>query len=306
MENGKINQIMLVGDSSGINNLYVWLEKLPIAFGIPYVVVQKEEEITELENVNCEILTLGSLTIVEFDKLDAIVICSEYESQIRSLLQQLQVDNKKVYNEGYCIQFLSSRDRMKFYEELIYRRFQTRYMTNGIKVGAFTYGVPVVRQWDNNEKVSIGKFCSIANAYIYAGGEHRCDWGSTYPFNCMMADFSYIEGNPTTKGEVFIGNDVWIGSDAKIMSGVTIGDGAVIGANSLVTKDVPPYAIVGGNPAKVIKYRFDEETITKFLEIKWWNWGYEYIYEIIPLLQSCQYEKIFDLYEKIICKTLKK
>ena len=91
-----------------------------------------------------------------------------------------------------------------------------------------------------------------------------------------------------------IGNDVWIGQSTIILSGVTIGDGAIIGANSLVTKDVKPYAVVGGNPAKLIKYRFDEDTIDKLLKIKWWDWSIDKIIHNRHLLNSDDFEKLFE------------
>ncbi|MFX3636497.1 MAG: CatB-related O-acetyltransferase [Candidatus Pristimantibacillus sp.] len=111
-------------------------------------------------------------------------------------------------------------------------------------------------------------------------------WGTTYPFSSFMQEFSYIKGVPQSNGNVVIGNDVWMGLSSTIMSGVKIGDGAVIAAHALVTKDVPPYAIVGGNPAKVIKYRFPQNIIDKLLQMKWWDWELHHIEQAIPLLQS--------------------
>lgn len=102
----------------------------------------------------------------------------------------------------------------------------------------------------------------------------------------MMPQFSYIEGHPKLKGDIVIGNDVWIGSNAKIMSGVHVGDGSIIAANAVVTKDVEPYTVVGGVPAKMIKKRFPDETIQMLEQMKWWNWDYEDIYDVVPLLQS--------------------
>lgn len=154
-------------------------------------------------------------------------------------------------------------------------------------IGDYTYGFFGVREWDNKTKLKIGKFCSISGDVLFIlGGEHRKDFISTYPFNALMKSFSYIEGHPASKGDIIVGNDVWIAHGVKILSGVTIGDGAIIGANSVVTKDIPPYAIAVGSPAKVVKYRFDEDTITKLLKIKWWNFKEEEIVKIIPLLQS--------------------
>ena len=111
-----------------------------------------------------------------------------------------------------------------------------------------------------------------------------------------MENFSYIEGHPHSKGDITVENDVWIGHGSKILSGVSIGDGAIIGANSLVTRDIPPYAIAAGSPARVIKYRFDEQTIEKLLEIRWWDFKEEEIIKIIPLLQSSDMEEFLRIY----------
>jgi acetyltransferase-like isoleucine patch superfamily enzyme len=141
-----------------------------------------------------------------------------------------------------------------------------------------------------NDKANlvIGKFCSIAgNLNIYLGGDHRTDWVTTYPFgNIHNNIFNKFDGtgHPKTNGDVIIGNDVWICDNVTIMSGVTIGDGAVIACNSHVVKNVEPYSIVGGNPAKLIKYRFTPEQIEKLLEIKWWNWEDEKINDFTPVL----------------------
>jgi acetyltransferase-like isoleucine patch superfamily enzyme len=167
------------------------------------------------------------------------------------------------------------------------RREQGAYVNENITVGDFTYGIPKIRSCGEGAKLSIGKFCSIGeNVTIMLGGEHRPDWNTTYPFNVFLDNFSDIKGNPATKGDVTIGNDVWIASGAKIMSGVTIGDGAVIGANALVTKDVEPYDIVGGVPAKSIKKRFSKEKVKVMLEMQWWNWPDQKIVEAVPYLQS--------------------
>ncbi|UTH72638.1 CatB-related O-acetyltransferase [Chromobacterium sp. IIBBL 290-4] len=144
--------------------------------------------------------------------------------------------------------------------------------------GIYSYGLPIVEDWDDGSSLKIGKFCSIAHgARIFLGGNHRTDWISTYPFPGNFPELDYIKGHRSTKGDVTIGNDVWIGSCATIMSGITIGHGAVIAAESVVTKDVPPYAIVAGNPAKIIRYRFNTEEINKLLNIAWWNWPIEAI-----------------------------
>lgn len=154
-------------------------------------------------------------------------------------------------------------------------------------IGDFTYGFPKIFSWDEGSKLKIGRFCSIARGVeIYLGGEHRIEWVTTYPFNALFTEHAEIKGHPKTKGDVVIGNDVWVADGAIIMSGVTIGDGAVIGARSVVTKDVKPYEIIAGNPAKHIKFRFDEKVIKELLEIKWWNWETSKIDKYVHLLQS--------------------
>ncbi|GBG57643.1 acetyltransferase [Sporomusaceae bacterium FL31] len=158
---------------------------------------------------------------------------------------------------------------------------------HAFEIGEWTYGSPKIISWGENATVRIGKFCSIAEGVtILLGGEHRSDWVTTYPFNALFSEASHITGHPKTKGNVLIGNDVWIATDALILSGVTIHDGAIIGARSVVSKDVAPYSIVAGNPARHIKYRFDDQMIAQLLEIKWWNWPIEKVKEAFPLLLS--------------------
>lgn len=184
-------------------------------------------------------------------------------------------------------------------------------------VGKHTYGQSNlnIHSWGEGANISIGSFCSIAgNCNIFLGGNHRTDWITTYPFLSFQNSWSnaknivFSKPNETSiinqpnknfshyaKGDVVIGNDVWIGENVTIMSGVCIGDGAVIAANSHVVKNVEPYSIVGGNPAKFIKYRFHKEMIDKLLELKWWDWDDIKINETIPILCS----KNFDLINNI-------
>lgn len=166
-----------------------------------------------------------------------------------------------------------------------------------IEVGEYTYGRPRVLFLPAGVKLKIGKFCSIAwGVDIFLGGEHRQDWISMYPFAALQSEFPsaahLVPESSATKGDVVIGNDVWIGLGTTIVSGVTIGDGAVIGARAVVTKDIPPYTVAAGNPAKVIKKRFDDATIDMLMRIQWWNWPIEKIREHADTLCSGDFEKL--------------
>lgn len=162
-------------------------------------------------------------------------------------------------------------------------------------IGDHTYGTPQVLSWGEGARLRIGKFCSIAQeVMIFLGGEHRTDWVSTYPFSMFFDDVRQVPGHPKTKGDVTIGNDVWIGARAVILSGVSIGDGAVIGAGSIVTGDVAPYAIVAGNPARLIRMRFDAPTIERLVKLRWWDWSPEKIKKNLPLLFSDRVRELLD------------
>ena len=169
-----------------------------------------------------------------------------------------------------------------------------------IEIGDYTYGIPKLMSYEDGVKVRTGKFCSIAdNVTIMLGGDHRVDWITTYPFNALIPSvYGDIQGHPYSKGDVVIGNDVWLARDCKIMSGVHIGNGAVVAANAVVTKDVPAYAVVGGVPARVLKYRFDLKTRKTLERIRWWDWSEDYIAEMVPFLQSPNIEKLIDIFIK--------
>jgi chloramphenicol O-acetyltransferase type B len=147
-----------------------------------------------------------------------------------------------------------------------------------VRVGRHTYGVTeaTVVHGASDCVVTIGAFCSIAaGVVIMAKADHPINLASTYPFSRLFPDDAHPDR--TTKGPVVIGNDVWIGRGALVLSGVTIGDGAIIGASAVVSKDIPPFAVAVGNPAKVVKYRFPPEIAAKLLEIRWWDWPDETI-----------------------------
>jgi len=150
------------------------------------------------------------------------------------------------------------------------------------------------------DKLVIGKFCAIASGvqFIMNGGNHEVKPISTFPFAIFgngwekINDGIELRGKYPFKGDTIIGNDVWIGYEATIMPGVKIGNGAIIATKSVVTKDVPDYAIVGGNPAQIIRMRFDDVTITRLLKIAWWDWSAEKISEHIRLINSGDVEAL--------------
>lgn len=146
----------------------------------------------------------------------------------------------------------------------------------------------------NEDKLMIGKFCQIATGvrFIMNGATHAMDGFSTYPFKIFGKSWSDTPINFEHKGDTVIGSDVWIGNSAVFMPGVKIGDGAIIGANSVVTKNFDPYTIVAGNPAKVIRKRFDDETTKFLLLLRWWDWDIAKITENLHLITSYNIDEL--------------
>lgn len=182
--------------------------------------------------------------------------------------------------------FIVKKSRRKYgYLDNLARYFFDKY--SGIPVGKYTYGYQNLTNWNIKR---IGAFCSIANGVIVVPNDHRTAWVTTSPIACLP-EFSFAIENytdeycPAEIRQVIIGNDVWIGANAIIFEGVSIGDGAVIAAGSIVRKDVPPYAVVGGID-RILKYRFDDATIEKLLKIKWWEWNDDKIRDNIELFQD--------------------
>ncbi|WP_050638890.1 MULTISPECIES: CatB-related O-acetyltransferase [Clostridia] len=193
---------------------------------------------------------------------------------------------------------------------------QTIYLKNAItnpniKVGDYTmYNdfVKAPREFEKNnvlyhypvnrDRLNIGKFCSIACGakFLFNSANHAMESLSTYPFPLFFEEWGLdrndVADSWDNKGDIIIGNDVWIGYEAVILSGVTIGDGAIIGARAVVTRDVPPYTIVGGVPAKAIKKRFSEDTISSLLSLQWWDWSQEKIAENIAAIKGGRIEQL--------------
>jgi len=174
-----------------------------------------------------------------------------------------------------------------------------------IEAGLYTYGHGNIRTvtHGSNAKLKLCKFCSIAvDQTAFLGGNHRIDWVTTFPFSHTATDtfdVGPIIGHPSTKGDIIIGNDVWLGQGCTLMSGINIGDGAVIAAHSHVVKDIAPYTLAGGNPARPIKLRFEQRIVDALMELKWWDLEVDVIKTIVPdLCLEPNYDKLQELIQK--------
>ncbi len=155
------------------------------------------------------------------------------------------------------------------------------------EIGTNCYGVPLIKFQHPNAMLRIGSYCSIAkNVQIFMGGNHHTDWVSTYPFHAFFNVNPPIQNGETTKGDVNIGSDVWICENAIILSGVSISHGAVVANGAIVAKDVAPYSIVAGNPAKHIRWRFDQATRDALVKTTWWDWPQDEISSVVHLICS--------------------
>ncbi len=157
---------------------------------------------------------------------------------------------------------------------------------------------------DDVDKLIIGRYCSVGSGavFVMAGNQgHRTDWISTYPFFYQPHPaFAGATDAWQPAGDTRVGNDVWIGSEAMILPGIQIGDGAVIAARAVVTRDVPPYAIVAGNPARVIRHRFNEEQVARLLEMAWWDWPEAQLQTAMPLLCSGEVDALYAHWRKTL------
>ncbi|HWX48643.1 MAG TPA: CatB-related O-acetyltransferase [Roseomonas sp.] len=174
------------------------------------------------------------------------------------------------------------------WEFLLRIQFRREIAEHGWEIGDHSYGQPVVHE--RLARLRIGKFTSIAEGVRIALGNHRTDSATTYPFAALHRFWPSAPTAPdadhATRGAVSIGHDVWIGAGAFIGSGVTIGDGAVIGAMAVVTRDVPPYAIVAGNPARLLRSRFPEPVVRALLALRWWDWPDAVVDRFLPRMLS--------------------
>jgi acetyltransferase-like isoleucine patch superfamily enzyme len=169
-----------------------------------------------------------------------------------------------------------------------------------IVMGRESYFAPIVRKFKGDTgRVIVGNFASIAHGVeFYAGGMHRTEWVSQYGLRAMLdLPGAYEDGFPHGRGDIHVGHDAWLAQGSVVMSGVTIGPGAVVATRSVVTKDVAPYEIVGGVPAKRIGQRFSDEQIAALLRIAWWDWPIETIKERVQLLSSPDIDEFVAAYD---------
>ena len=182
--------------------------------------------------------------------------------------------------------------------------FQKCLETGRASMGHGSYGHPLlyVFEGDTTTKLRIGAYCSIAaDVRILLGGEHRIDWVTTSPLRILnRMPQAGLDGHPHSEGDVSIANDVWIGVDATILSGVTIGNGAVVGAGAVVASDVPSYAVVVGNPARIARFRFDPQIIEALERIAWWDWPPQKVLDATNLLCSSEVERFVERFDRSV------
>jgi probable biosynthetic protein (TIGR04098 family) len=187
---------------------------------------------------------------------------------------------------------LWKRQRARWHARSIPRRHQLRralayYVArHGFEIGDYSIGAPTIRSFGDGARLKVGRYCSIAVGTTFIlGGHHRTDAVTSFPLG-LAFDALRREEFPTSRGDIVVGSDVWVAGNATILSGVTIGDGAVVGAGAVVIQDVPPYAVVFGNPARLVRKRFPDEIIMALMELRWWELDAAQVRALRPLLQS--------------------
>lgn len=234
---------------------------------------------------------------------DFIFLCSKNSAYLEEMKQELlkrNVAESQIISDpffGVLQKYFNKVDKVKLIKDCIHLVFQKDHIDSSLECGDFTWYVPQIHGSEQCASIKIGKFCNIArDVMVFRGGEINWKCGTLFDFRNFFEEYEDVPYNKRSKGNVVIGNDVLLYSGVKVLSGVTIGDGAVVAANSLVGKDIPPYAVAWGVPAKVVMYRFDALAIEKLKEMQWWDWKYEQIYNAIPYLQSENINLLYDYY----------
>lgn len=181
-------------------------------------------------------------------------------------------------------------------DEAVFRRLKRQ---GRVTYGPWSYGTPILHTFMHDSTcLKVGNYSSIGST-IMLGGEHANDRVTTYPHRIWFSmEGAGEDGFPVPTGDTIIGSDVWACYGSMLLSGVHVGDGAIVAGGAMVVKDVPPYAIVGGNPAKLIRYRFDEEQIAALLEIRWWDWPDDEVRAAVPLLAGADVDAFIEYAQK--------
>ena len=189
-------------------------------------------------------------------------------------------------------QLRRARDGWWGRDEAVLRRLRK---DGRVVYGQGSYGVPTIHTFVYDPtRLIVGNYCSVAGNYLL-GGQHAIDHVTTYPLRINLGlEGAGSDGSPTPRGDIVLGSDVWTGYGTWILGGVTIGHGAVVATGAVVTKDVPPYAIVGGTPARVLKYRHTEQQREALLDIRWWDWAESDVLEAVPKLANNDIDAFID------------
>ena len=208
---------------------------------------------------------------------------------------------------GLWARFLAKQAKKKIRALPRLQRGQAKFLQRypNYQIGLGTYGIPIVHDWQEGATLKIGSYTSIAEQVeVFLGGHHRSDWVTTYPFPAMIDEAQHIQGYAVSRGDVVIGSDVWLCTNSVILSGVTVGHGAVIAAGAVVSRDVAPYSIVAGNPARHVRWRFPPEVCAALLETAWWEWPEQEVRSISPLLCSDQLDAFLQYAQQRIAQPL--
>lgn len=249
---------------------------------------------------NGEIYGYQSRNEASWSIIDGNISFLDINGEPTTIFKQMStIDGKRIYSGGFLkkpesnithllTEIVFDWENRKLHHARTSEHLKLQIKKYNWSIGKHTYGKPRVLEPKLN-KLCIGNFCSIADDVVIILGNHKLDTITTFPFATLREFWPSLKGKEhiqdhESKGPILIGNDVWIGHGVKIMPGVIIGNGSVIAANSVVTKDISPYSIVAGTPAKHIKYRFSQEKINALEQIKWWDWNDEKIDSFLPIM----------------------
>ena len=231
----------------------------------------------------------------EFDVALLFLFESEQVKKLLGIVYEDKMDYTILNQHTFSKECLSGAGQLELLRLEIKADCPSEY---NLIMGDFSYSSNKItvndELYDGSVKASIGKFCSIgADLTLLLAVEHQSMWNTTYPFYRVLDLTDSEHSSVRSKGDIRIGNDVWIGEGATILSGVEIGDGCIIGSRTVVAKNVTPYSIIVGNPGHIVKKRFSQDRIDKLLEMRWWDWDPQKIYDALTMLQSENIEALY-------------